>query len=51
MQLKQFREISTTLFMETKIMLKSQVPETSSIRTKVDQILNTKFANLGNSEE
>ena len=44
--MKLLREISTTLFMETKNMFRIAVPDTVLIRKKIDQILDKKFSIL-----
>jgi hypothetical protein len=46
-QVKTFREISTTIFMETKLLLRSGLQEVSKIQGKINFILDKKFPQLG----
>jgi hypothetical protein len=47
-QLKVFRELATTLFMETKLLLRTNAPNMVEIREKINKILDQRFSKLQN---
>jgi len=48
LQLKAFRELSTTIFMETKLLFRTNAPNMSEIREKINKLLDQRFSKLGN---
>jgi len=47
-QIKVFRELATTLFMETKMLLRTNTPNMTEIREKINKILDQRFSKLNN---